>query len=101
MTLIQPTPFIATDARDLRWKHGIVLSGADYIHVASALAVKCLEFITTDNKILQSASKLKQLGTRPCTAAKTALLPDRYRQEGMFDGKVTVGKRPTGKGGKA
>lgn len=25
--LVQPTPFIATDARDLRWRHGVSLRG--------------------------------------------------------------------------
>jgi hypothetical protein len=30
--LVQMTPFIAVDARDLRWNHGIALKGADSIH---------------------------------------------------------------------
>jgi hypothetical protein len=56
VALVQPTPFIAADARDLRWQHGIVLRGADYLHVASGLAVKCSEFLTTDTKITGQAS---------------------------------------------
>src|SRR5262249_7650853 len=35
--LVQMTPFIAVDARDLRWTHGIALRGADSVHIASAL----------------------------------------------------------------
>ena len=37
VTLVQPTPFIGADARDLRWIHGIALKGADALHVASGL----------------------------------------------------------------
>jgi predicted nucleic acid-binding protein len=44
--LVQTTPFIGEDARDLRWTHGIALRGADAIHIASALDRKCEEFIT-------------------------------------------------------
>jgi predicted nucleic acid-binding protein len=49
--LVQPTPFIATDARDLRWKYVISLKGADSIHVASAIDRKCEELLTSDGRL--------------------------------------------------
>jgi hypothetical protein len=80
--LVQPTPFIATDARDLRWQHGISLRGADAMHVASALDRKCEEFITTDGQAKKMAAKatLAQLGLRVIRASETKCLPGKYFQ---------------------
>jgi predicted nucleic acid-binding protein len=83
--LVQLTPFIATDARDLRWKHSISLRGADAIHVASALDRKCEEFITTDGQAKKMAAKavLAQLGLRVIRASETRCLPGKYLQLGL------------------
>jgi predicted nucleic acid-binding protein len=80
--LVQLTPFIAADARDLRWNHGISLRGADAIHVASAVDRKCEEFITTDGQARKMAAKaaLAQLGLRVIRAAETRCLPGKYLQ---------------------
>lgn len=86
--LVQPTPFIAADARDLRWNHGIVLRGADYIHVASALAIKASELLTTDTKILSVAPRTNTIGLRIAAPQLTAVLPDDYRQENLLDDKI-------------
>ena len=96
VTLIQPTPFIATDARNLRWIHNVMLGGADYLHVASALDRKCIEFLTTDEKISKAAPRLKSLNLTVCEPCKTNLLPDKYKQGNLLDDKVTPIKR-TGK----
>ena len=87
LVLIQPTPFIMEDARDLRWNHGLVLGGADAVHVASAIDRKCEEFITTDGQIkkMAAAPKLAGLGLRVIRARDTQCLPDKYRQ-----GKLSV-----------
>jgi len=79
--LVQLTPFIATDARDLRWNHGVNLCGADAIHVASALDRKCEEFITTDRQAKKMAAKatLEQLGQKSPFPASTYGSPS-YRQ---------------------
>jgi len=83
---VQPDPFIAIDARDLRWKHGITLAGADGLHVASALFMKCDEFLTTDEKgPLRHEAKLKALGMRVAFPKNTNLLPSKYRQGKLFD----------------
>jgi hypothetical protein len=101
VTLVQPTPFIAADGRDLRWKHGITLSGADYLHVASGLAVKCTEFLTTDGSsgkpksIIANAAKLQTLGLRVALPSKTAVLPAKYLQGDMLNEKVTPIRRPS------
>jgi hypothetical protein len=80
--LVQLTPFIAGDARDLRWRHGITLRGADAVHVASALDRKCDEFITTDGqaKKMTAAATLLQLGLRVIRAFETTCLPAKYLQ---------------------
>ena len=82
--LVEAEPFVCMDARDLRWQHGIEhLAGVDG-HVASALATKCEEFWTTDGRgPLREAAKLRALRLRVIRPADTALLPERYRQEGM------------------
>jgi hypothetical protein len=83
--LVQLTPFIAIDARDLRWQHGVSLRGADAIHVASALDRKCDEFITTDGQAKKMAAKatLAQLGLRVIRAFETKCLPAKYLQLGL------------------
>jgi hypothetical protein len=95
--LVQPTPFLAADARDLRWHHGIMLRGADYIHVASAIAVKATELLTTDSRIIDQAPKIAPLGLRVVQPQLTAILPDKYRQEDMLDDKIAVLRQSTPK----
>jgi predicted nucleic acid-binding protein len=73
--IITDSIFIAEQARDLRWKHQICLSGADSHHVSTALEAGCEEFITFDSKILKNADKLKRLGLRVIKADETHLLP--------------------------
>ena len=63
--LIQMTPFIAQDARDLRWNHGINVKGADGVHVASAVAMQCVEFISSNgnlNRLMKSRPSFTKLG---------------------------------------
>jgi hypothetical protein len=87
--LVQVTPFIATDARDLRWNHGVSLGGADGIHVASALVMKCEEFLSCDAKLTRveaQGDKLRALGLIPKRGAATLCLPEKYRQLGLGDG---------------
>ena len=88
--LVQPTPFIAADARDLRWLHGMSLRGADSLHVAFALFLKAEEFLTTDAKIASYAAGLRAMNLRIAAPAKTACLPASYLQGEMLDEKVTV-----------
>lgn len=80
--LIQPTPFIAVDAQQLRWRHQILLRGADALHIASALTLKCQEFLTTDGRIAKIGNqhKLGLMGLKLVKPAATACLPAKYRQ---------------------
>jgi predicted nucleic acid-binding protein len=79
--LTQMTQSIAEKARDLHWDHGINLGGADSLHVATALAVGCKEFFTTDGKgPLKYAVKLGSMGLRVVQPSDTALLPADYLQ---------------------
>lgn len=85
VSLLAPTPKTGQIAQDLRWKHGIVLKGADALHVASALEAGCVEFITTDTvlqreKVAAALPKLKSIGLSLIPGSRTAHLPDAYRQ---------------------
>jgi predicted nucleic acid-binding protein len=92
VTLWAPTPMTGRIVQDLRWKHGLVLRGADMLHVASAIEAKCVEFITTDEelqkpKLAAAISKLQSIGISPIPGRKTKYLPDEYKQGDMLDGK--------------
>jgi predicted nucleic acid-binding protein len=78
--LVQDSVLVAERARDLRWVHKLTLRGADSVHVASALEMKCIEFVTTDEKIHKQKSVLRPLGLAVIYAHETTLLPDEYRQ---------------------
>jgi len=97
LRLVTPSPRVATMSQDIRWKHGIVLKGADALHVATALEQGCLEFITTDERI--SKIKLKDPNgalaanrLRVVSAASTGLLPSEYTQ-GNFLGSADASKK--------
>jgi len=82
--LVQPSVTIAEQARNLRWIHGLALKGADAIHVASALAMKCDEFITTDGKgLLKRAEALAKLNLSVCRPSGSKLLPPEFLQENL------------------
>jgi predicted nucleic acid-binding protein len=77
---------VCVEARDLFWKHGILLSGADAIHLASAIVMNCKEFITTDNHFKTSKFKRaikpiqKTKGLKISKAKDTTMLPTKYMQ---------------------
>ena len=48
VALVQDTPLVAERARNLRWVHGICMSGPDSVHAASALELECEEFLSFD-----------------------------------------------------
>jgi predicted nucleic acid-binding protein len=88
--LVQVTPFIAEDARDLRWKHGINLKGADGIHIASALDRKCEEFLSTDGRfkrVNEHSTRLARMGLKIKQGKDTECLPEKYRQLDLEDEK--------------
>lgn len=81
--LVQMTPFIAQDARDLTWAHGIALKGADSIHIASAIDRKCEEFLTGNGRLGRLGSQtgpLEKFGLACREARNTQCLPVKYRQ---------------------
>ena len=84
VVLVQDTVLVAERARDLRWVHNIALDGADAVHVASALEMGCVEFITSDGRILGRAQELAALGLRVVSALDTGYLPAEYRQENLL-----------------
>ena len=87
--LVQMTPFLAMAARDLRWKHGINLKGADGIHAASALGENCTEFVTDDGRFDRlhiHNEAFQSLGLRIVRARDASILPSKYRQLGLGGG---------------
>jgi predicted nucleic acid-binding protein len=77
--LVQDSIFVAEQARDLRWDHGINLKGADAIHVASAVEAQCTEFLTWDTDITKpKVQLLSKLGIAVITPSQTKLLPPIY-----------------------
>jgi PIN domain len=99
--LVQVSPFIGEDARDLRWKHGVTLRGADGIHVASALDRKCEELLTANGRLQRlsdHADALIKLGLRVGPRRTTQCLPDKYRQLGLVDHQKVQRSAATGTG---
>jgi len=88
VTLVQTTPFVCMDARNLRWNEEINLKGADSVHLASALERNCGEFISFDGRfgrIDKHSNKLTAKGIAVRTPSKTSALPGKYLQENIFD----------------
>ncbi len=73
--LVTDTVFISERAQELRWVHGINLSGADAHHLATALEAGCAEFITYDNGFLKQKEKIRALGIRVIKGYESNSLP--------------------------
>jgi hypothetical protein len=90
VSLIEPDIFVAERARDLVWNDGVLLSGMDCLHVASALLDGCSEFLTLDYKIKKRAKfataipKLTRIGLAVLRPSETTNLPGEYRSDDMF-----------------
>jgi predicted nucleic acid-binding protein len=87
--LIEPDLFVMERARDLFWNDAIKLSGADGIHVATAILENCSEFVTLDNKIgktkfAAAIPLIGGLGLKVVRPRETSRLPNDYRIEDMF-----------------
>jgi hypothetical protein len=70
--------------------YGILLSGADSLHVASAFLDECVEFLTLDGKLkkrkfAKAISELHKLGLRVVRPSQTSHLPNEYRTTDLFD----------------
>ncbi|MEI6149140.1 MAG: PIN domain-containing protein [bacterium] len=78
--LIQTTSSVVERARDLRWFSGVALGGADSVHVASALHLRCDELWTGDGKMLAQADVLLPLGLRVCKPSLSSCIPEKYLQ---------------------
>lgn len=94
---VMPTPVITELARDLRWNHGITCSAMDRLHVATAIAMKCSHYFTTDDKMgEQNILKIRGLGLAVCRAnAASDLLPDQYKQLHLSEHKHGKQDRPS------
>jgi hypothetical protein len=87
--LVEPDIFVAERARDLLWVDKIRLSGADAIHVASAMLSQCSQFLTIDSKIRKqklstAIPQLKTIGLTVIRPSETDCLPPEYRTDDLF-----------------
>ena len=83
--LVQDSILVAEKARNLRWVHGLSFSGADSIHLASAMELKCEEFLTWDNQPHARATELNELALPIRFPHDTQCLPGSYRQPPLID----------------
>jgi hypothetical protein len=81
--LVQDTVLVAEKARNLRWVHGLTFGGADSIHLASAMELKCEEFLTWDKNPHAHAQALDNLALPVRFPCDTRCLPGRYRQASL------------------
>jgi predicted nucleic acid-binding protein len=79
ITIVQIRQVIAIRARDLRWASEINLKGADAIHVATAIEMKCDELWTRDGRIWRKRTEIGQLGLRVINPQETTVLPEQFR----------------------
>lgn len=79
--LAEVTIGVGEKARDLHWDYGINLSGADAIHVATAILTGCKELLTLDARKKSPhdfAAEILALGVKVIRAASTRILPIEY-----------------------
>lgn len=76
----------------MKWVHGANLRGADAIHAASAIEMRCEELVTTDARFNTDTNRpiLEALGVRLIRAPDSGVLPVSYKQytfseEGLGD----------------
>jgi len=82
--LIQDTILVAERARNLRWVHNLSFGGADSIHLASAMELRCDEFLTFDGKPHAYVQALDSLALRIRFPRDTQCLPGDYRQQPLI-----------------
>jgi predicted nucleic acid-binding protein len=87
--LVQDSVFVAEAARDLMWKHNLVLKGMDAIHVASAIDAQCKEFLTWDTdmskeKTAEKITALRGLGMSVITPSQSSILGPEYKQVNLL-----------------
>lgn len=80
-----PTPQIILLARDLAVVDGLWDGVADRIHVATALTVKAEEILSVDGRLAKRIKKSDVHGCRIVSPSATTLLPDRYRNNDLFN----------------
>ncbi len=83
IVFVQPSFTIAEKARNLRWIHSLSFKGADAVHVASAIHMRCSEILTGDGRIISASPTLQAMGLRACKPSDTAHLPSQYRQDNL------------------
>ncbi len=79
ITMVSLRQIIAVRARDLRWASEINVKGADAVHIATAMEMKCDELWTQDGGIWKRSAEIAQLGLRVIRPRDSKILPEDYR----------------------
>lgn len=86
LTTIGLSPLIVLRARDLAWNDGLSsVKGADRVHLAAAIVSGASEFLSWDNRLGKKLNKSSIGGLRLIEPSSTALLPDDYRSDDLFE----------------
>ena len=100
--LVEPDLFVSERARDLHWHDGILLSGADALHVASGIIDGCTEFLTLDGKIRKTkfAAAIpiirQKTGLAVIRPSETGKLPNEYKTDDLVTLAEEAAQRPPG-----
>jgi len=95
--LVDPDIFVAERARELLWNDGFLLSGADCLHVATALLGTCAAFLTLDAKIkkqgkfMTAIPQLERIGLTVLRPSQTTQLLIEYRSDDIFTDRGEAG----------
>jgi hypothetical protein len=71
-------------ARDLAIEENLWDGAADRIHVATALTVGATEFLSVDGRLAKRLKKSDVRGCKIVSPSDSTLLPESYRQHGLF-----------------
>lgn len=84
ITPIEPTSFLIVNARDINWDTKLTISKPlDLLHLASAIELKCEEFITIDFRdFYKNKDKIKELYNIKIVTKEieSSLIPQEFKQ---------------------
>jgi predicted nucleic acid-binding protein len=86
ITAVAPTPEIILKARDLATDDGLWERVADRIHVATALKVGAIEFLSIDGRLAKRIGKSQVANCRIISPSDSHELPPEYRANDLFKG---------------
>ena len=85
LTTVSLSPAIVLKARDLAWNDGLLsVKGADRVHLAAAIVVGAIEFISWDNRLGKKLKRNSLGSIQLVEPSATNQLPNAYRTDDLF-----------------